>query len=127
MGHRTLGMLQRYTHLDVQVTKKFSKIFPKRFFKESPHDKKNSLQRQKASKLTAIKGEDLVQDLRTMIEEVRQTVAIAINSSLTALNWKIGYRIRSEILQDKRADYGKEIVVTVNIRLRKRIFGEEHP
>jgi len=25
MGHRTLQMLQRYTHLDVQVTKKFSK------------------------------------------------------------------------------------------------------
>jgi integrase len=25
MGHRTLGMLQRYTHLDVQITKKFSK------------------------------------------------------------------------------------------------------
>lgn len=25
MGHRTLGMLQRYTHLDVEVTKKFSK------------------------------------------------------------------------------------------------------
>lgn len=25
MGHRTLNMLQRYTHLDVQVTKKFSK------------------------------------------------------------------------------------------------------
>lgn len=25
MGHRTLGMLQRYTHLDIQVTKKFSK------------------------------------------------------------------------------------------------------
>jgi integrase len=25
MGHRTLGMLQRYTHLDVEITKKFSK------------------------------------------------------------------------------------------------------
>lgn len=25
MGHRTLGMLQRYTHLDVQIIKKFSK------------------------------------------------------------------------------------------------------
>jgi integrase len=25
MGHRTLNMLQRYTHLDAQVTKKFSK------------------------------------------------------------------------------------------------------
>lgn len=26
MGHRTLNMLQRYTHLDVLVTKKFSKL-----------------------------------------------------------------------------------------------------
>ena len=25
MGHHTLQMLQRYTHLDVQVTKRFSK------------------------------------------------------------------------------------------------------
>ena len=25
MGHRTLNMLQRYTHLDTQITKKFSK------------------------------------------------------------------------------------------------------
>ncbi|MEI8301109.1 MAG: tyrosine-type recombinase/integrase [Chlamydiota bacterium] len=24
MGHRSLSMLQRYTHLDVEVTKKFS-------------------------------------------------------------------------------------------------------
>lgn len=29
MGHRTLTMLQRYTHLDVQVTKKFSKNISK--------------------------------------------------------------------------------------------------
>ena len=26
-GHRTLAMLQRYTHLDVQITKKFSQIY----------------------------------------------------------------------------------------------------
>lgn len=25
MGHRTLNMLRRYTHLDAQITKKFSK------------------------------------------------------------------------------------------------------
>ncbi len=30
MGHRTLNMLQRYTHLDVQVTKKFSKNISER-------------------------------------------------------------------------------------------------
>lgn len=33
MGHRTLGMLQRYTHLDVQVTKKFSKHISERILK----------------------------------------------------------------------------------------------
>ncbi len=78
--------------------------------------KKRSLQKQKATKPAAPKG-DLVHDLRIMIEKAHQTVAIAINSSLTALNWKIGYRIRSEILQEKRADYGKEIVATVSQQL----------
>jgi integrase len=33
MGHRTLGMLQRYTHLDVQVTRKFSKHISERILK----------------------------------------------------------------------------------------------
>ena len=44
---------------------------------------------------------DLIKDLLQIIERTRQTVALAINSSLTALYWKIGYRIRSEILQEK--------------------------
>ena len=34
MGHRTLGMLQRYTHLDVQVTKKFSKNISEQILQE---------------------------------------------------------------------------------------------
>ncbi len=33
MGHRTLQMLQRYTHLDVQVTKKFSKNISEQILK----------------------------------------------------------------------------------------------
>lgn len=37
MGHRTLQMLQRYTHLDVQTTKKFSNQISKRIL---PADKK---------------------------------------------------------------------------------------
>lgn len=38
MGHRTLGMLQRYTHLDVQVTKKFSKNISEQIIKENPNE-----------------------------------------------------------------------------------------
>lgn len=36
MGHRTLNMLQRYTHLDVQVTKKFSKTISKQILQGVP-------------------------------------------------------------------------------------------
>lgn len=32
MGHRTLAMLQRYTHLDAQTTKKFSNHISEKFF-----------------------------------------------------------------------------------------------
>jgi integrase len=34
MGHRTLEMLQRYTHLDVQITKKFSKHISDKIFQK---------------------------------------------------------------------------------------------
>lgn len=61
--------------------------------------------------------------MRQLIEKTRQSVALAINSSLTVLYWKIGHRIRSEILQDKRADYGKEIVATVSRQLATE-FGQ---
>lgn len=36
MGHRTLNMLQRYTHLDVQVTKKFSKQISEKILQGVP-------------------------------------------------------------------------------------------
>lgn len=36
MGHRTLEMLQRYTHLDVQVTKKFSNNISERILQGVP-------------------------------------------------------------------------------------------
>jgi hypothetical protein len=55
-----------------------------------------------------------------MIEQAQQAVASTVNSTLTSLNWKIGYRIRSEILKNKRADYGKEIVATVSQQLAQQ-------
>lgn len=36
MGHRTLNMLQRYTHLDAQVTKKFSKTISEQILQGVP-------------------------------------------------------------------------------------------
>ena len=52
----------------------------------------------------------LLNDLRALISQSRQQVAQAINSVLVMLYWQVGHRIRTDVLREKRADYGKEIV-----------------
>jgi hypothetical protein len=60
---------------------------------------------------------DLVADIRRLIETARQNVAIAVNTGLTILYWQIGNRICRGILKEKRADYGRKIVVTLSRQL----------
>lgn len=43
----------------------------------------------------------LLEDLRRMIEETRQSVATAVNAALTLLYWNVGRRIREDVLQAK--------------------------
>jgi len=52
----------------------------------------------------------LLSDLRTLIADARQDVARRVNSALVLLYWKVGQRIRQDILKEKRAGYGEEIV-----------------
>ena len=58
-------------------------------------------------------GGKLFSELSLLIERSRKQVAIAANSSLVMLYWQVGRRINEEVLNNKRAAYGKEIVVTV--------------
>lgn len=77
-----------------------------------------SVQKIQGIKPPVIKGE-LLEDLRTIIDQARQSVATAINACLTILYWRVGCRIRSEILRKKRAEYGEEIIATVSQQLTK--------
>jgi len=65
---------------------------------------------------------DLIGDIRNLIETVRHNVAVTVNAGLTLLYWQIGSRIRQDILKEKRADYGEEIISTLSIQLVKE-FG----
>lgn len=56
-------------------------------------------------------------EIRTLIESARGRVAAFVNSELTILYWQIGERIRREILKEKRARYGQEIVSTLSTQL----------
>ncbi len=59
----------------------------------------------------------LAADIRQMIEVARQQVAQAVNAGLTTLYWQIGARIRRDVLENKRAEYGAEIVATLSRQL----------
>lgn len=63
------------------------------------------------------KSDELVADLRTMIDSARERAAAAVNSELVMLYWGIGERIRREILRGRRAEYGKQIVAAVSRQL----------
>lgn len=64
-------------------------------------------------------NERLLKDLKTLIEESRLTVVLAVNTALTMLYWQIGKRISVEILKGGRAEYGKQIVASLARQLVK--------
>ena len=59
----------------------------------------------------------LLDDLRSLIRQTREAVAQAVNSALVLLYWQVGHRIRTEILNKKRAGYGEEILSTLSKEL----------
>ena len=59
----------------------------------------------------------LLEDLRRMIEETRQGVAATVNAAISVLYWNVGRRIREDILQEKRAEYGRQILPTLSAKL----------
>ena len=67
--------------------------------------------------------EFLLSEIRHLIAETRAGVAVAVNTGLTLLYWKIGKRIQEEILKNDRAEYGKKIVATLSRQLTRE-FGK---
>jgi predicted nuclease of restriction endonuclease-like (RecB) superfamily len=59
----------------------------------------------------------LVDELREWIQEARFSAARVVDEHLCDLYWRIGSRIRMEILKDQRAEYGAGIVSAVGRQL----------
>ena len=62
---------------------------------------------------TEIVSAELLGDLRKIIDSARSHVAATANYELTAMYWHIGDRINRDVLNNARAEYGKQIVATV--------------
>ena len=85
-----------------------------------------------AGKVSALMNQTLLTDIRSLIFSARHQVAQAaqaVNAGLTMLYWEIGRRIRQDILEEKRAAYGKEIVAALGRQLEAefgRGFGDKN-
>ncbi len=62
---------------------------------------------------------ELLGDLRQIIDSARSRVAATANYELTAMYWHIGDRINRDVLNNERAEYGKQIVATVARQLQE--------
>ena len=70
-----------------------------------------------ASPVPAAQPQALLDDLRHLIAEAQRTATAAVNVGLTMLYWRVGKRIRDDVLGDSRAGYGEEIVATLSRQL----------
>jgi hypothetical protein len=67
-----------------------------------------------------ISEKSLLKELSQLIEQSQQQFVSQANSNLTILFWHIGNSINKNILQNKRADYGKQILVTLSRELTNK-------
>lgn len=72
---------------------------------------------------------NLFSEIKQLIEEAKQDVAVVVNATTTVLYWNIGRRINTDILDNKRAEYGKEVVKSLSLNLTEEYgkgWGEQH-
>jgi len=71
----------------------------------------------------------LFEEIRQLIDAAKQRAAVAVNAELTRLYWHIGKRIQTEVLQEQRAEYGKQVIQLLSQQLTQtygRGWGERH-
>ena len=64
------------------------------------------------------KNEALITDLSSLIDQSEKNIVSYANSGVTLLFWNIGKRVKEYILENKRAEYGKEVVSSISSELK---------
>jgi predicted nuclease of restriction endonuclease-like (RecB) superfamily len=79
--------------------------------------KKRNSSSQKKLAIAAVCPGDLLADVRELIVQAREGVARAVDAGLVTLYWHVGRRIRTDLLKEKRAEYGERIVSALGTQL----------
>lgn len=62
----------------------------------------------------------LFQDACTIIEQAQESAYRQVNEALIKRNWLLGMRIQHEVLKDRRAEYGEQVVKNLAERLTEK-------
>jgi predicted nuclease of restriction endonuclease-like (RecB) superfamily len=62
----------------------------------------------------------LFSDVCGIIDNRRSRIAVTINAEIIMLNWSVGKRIKEDVLYNQRAEYGKQIIKNLAIKLTAR-------
>lgn len=68
-------------------------------------------------KIENINVDKLYNDVADLIESAKGKVVSHVNTEFVVLNWNIGNRIKTELLDNKKPDYGKKVIKNLSKRL----------
>ena len=60
--------------------------------------------------VSTVSSESLLQDACVIIDQAKATAYRQVNETLIKRNWLLGMRIQHEVLKDRRAEYGEQVV-----------------
>ena len=70
--------------------------------------------------MSAVSTQSLIQDVCTIIDQAQATAYRQVNETLIKRNWLLGMRIQHEVLKEKRAEYGQQVVKNLAQSLLER-------
>ena len=70
--------------------------------------------------VSQIVTQSLIQDACVIIDQAQAAAYFAVNETLIKRNWLLGMRIQHEVLKDKRAEYGEQVVLVLSKALTMR-------
>lgn len=62
-------------------------------------------------------SKNLLLELQEIIKDAKTQVATQVNSTIVVLYWNIGQKINTDVLQNRRAEYGKEVIGQISVQL----------
>ena len=65
-------------------------------------------------------SQTLYSDVCRIIDDTRTRIAVYVNAEVCHTNWLIGKRIKEDVLYNKRAEYGKQVVKGLSVRLTEK-------